>query len=732
LISPINSPSPEELVPGHVFDTVAIKVFSKPVDGSMDVLFNTYVGNGSTSTFSVSRSILAAYAVAVKLNGTVLVLNTNYTVDYAANQVTFQSVPAINAQIMIISYRLNSDTVFDIDTFIGDESTCEFITRVPSNVSNLDSLAYITQAPYHIDNLNSTVYVDGIRVQYVTELTDAPELQYTLFRTTEAYLIEEHSIPERVGIRFNRPLGNDSLVSFMIDQLETVLETSQLNFKVAVPSANVVTSVPSDATIVRTQLVVNGSVVGHTLDTTASTVKLVVLSTADLSVNDNVMYTVVWARVNDVGQADALAIAIDTSVLGSTRVTLPKPVIFEERLQIVANGSLLTGGYTVDTSGTIVTIASGSITTLQVVAYTNPTVTRSFSYMMFKDMFNATSYVRLGRDKTTSLTRLLSSTDSIVYVADSSVLSAPSTVVMDGTPIPVPGIVEIGGERVEYYVKNDTTNTLSQLRRGTQGTGVPDVHNRSAFVIDIGTTEQIPYEDTTQVTAYQYPQDTGVIALDQEMSLDEFTLAIAGYKLRKGEWDAYTDTHMNPYNETGITRYAEYTIDWYATDFDYVSYCNGEIESVIVSTITDRDLIDDNLLEGAVVKVQNYDADGWRLFEKRFPDATIVNDKYIEVGRYRARANEIRIINLPVTLQNTDLSNTAVEVHARSGILWTLSTPIEISSTAIATFIKSAAAIYPQAFESTEQYILETDEGTLLEIDPLDDSVVSYTPLELD
>ena len=48
----------------------------------------------------------------------------------------------------------------------------------------------------------------------------------------------------------------------------------------------------------------------------------------------------------------------------------------------------------------------------------------------------------------------------------------------------LPGIIEINGERIEYYQKNG--NVLSQLRRGTLGTGVPTVHLTNNYVIDLG------------------------------------------------------------------------------------------------------------------------------------------------------------------------------------------------------------------------------------------------------
>ena len=38
-----------------------------------------------------------------------------------------------------------------------------------------------------------------------------------------------------------------------------------------------------------------------------------------------------------------------------------------------------------------------------------------------------------------------------------------------------PGVLFINGERIEYFVKDG--NSLQQLRRGTMGTGVKDIHS---------------------------------------------------------------------------------------------------------------------------------------------------------------------------------------------------------------------------------------------------------------
>jgi hypothetical protein len=118
------------------------------------------------------------------------------------------------------------------------------------------------------------------------------------------------------------------------------------------------------------------------------------------------------------------------------------------------------------------------------------------SYMQFKDMLNRVHYKRLSSNKQTTLIQDLSWNDTSITVVDASKFDEPNP------SINKPGVIEIRGERIEYFTK--TSNVLSQLRRGTLGTGTPTVHRVGAFVQDIGPSETIPYTENTiveQVTA---------------------------------------------------------------------------------------------------------------------------------------------------------------------------------------------------------------------------------------
>jgi hypothetical protein len=96
----------------------------------------------------------------------------------------------------------------------------------------------------------------------------------------------------------------------------------------------------------------------------------------------------------------------------------------------------------------------------------------------------------LSASKQTQLTVELKNTDTTITVVNASTFDVPNPAVNK------PGIIEIHGERIEYFTK--VGNVLGQIRRGTLGTGTPKVHPVNSYVQDIGSSETIPYTETTK------------------------------------------------------------------------------------------------------------------------------------------------------------------------------------------------------------------------------------------
>jgi len=108
----------------------------------------------------------------------------------------------------------------------------------------------------------------------------------------------------------------------------------------------------------------------------------------------------------------------------------------------------------------------------------------------YKDKATDYSFYRVVDSNSTTLAANLDFTANTISVVNSSVLPAPNAVAG------IPGVVMIDGERITYYTKDDGTNTLGQIRRGTAGTGAK-VHLAGTSVVDMSVTQEVPYSRVT-------------------------------------------------------------------------------------------------------------------------------------------------------------------------------------------------------------------------------------------
>ena len=111
--------------------------------------------------------------------------------------------------------------------------------------------------------------------------------------------------------------------------------------------------------------------------------------------------------------------------------------------------------------------------------------------MQFKDMLNRVHFKRLSVNKQTKLLNDLKFTDLTIEVEDSSNFDLPNPSKNK------PGVIEIRGERIEFFTL--VGNQLGQLRRGTLGTGTPLLHKAGTYVQEIGPSESVPYSENSLV-----------------------------------------------------------------------------------------------------------------------------------------------------------------------------------------------------------------------------------------
>jgi hypothetical protein len=146
-------------------------------------------------------------------------------------------------------------------------------------------------------------------------------------------------------------------------------------------------------------------------------------------------------------------------------------------------------------------------------------------------MLNRVHYKRLNKAKSTVLSKDLTQYDVSITVDDSTVLDTPNAAKN------VPGIIEINGERIEYFVK--VGNVLSQIRRGTLGTGVPVYHSKDSNVQNIGSSETIPYKDEFIVTTHTSDGVSRIVALPYIPKINDMEVFVGGLRLKKNQYKIY-------------------------------------------------------------------------------------------------------------------------------------------------------------------------------------------------
>ena len=123
---------------------------------------------------------------------------------------------------------------------------------------------------------------------------------------------------------------------------------------------------------------------------------------------------------------------------------------------------------------------------ITVTSFTENVRPDAFAFRVGQDILGNKIYKRISDLETTTLSRTLQITDTEIHVTNASVLPDPGVVSND------PGVVYIDGERITYYAIDREANTLSQLRRGTYGTGAKVTHLAGSKVQDASTQQNVP------------------------------------------------------------------------------------------------------------------------------------------------------------------------------------------------------------------------------------------------
>jgi hypothetical protein len=201
---------------------------------------------------------------------------------------------------------------------------------------------------------------------------------------------------------------------------------------------------------------------------------------------DNEIIDVTWFS-----EYPSMGIVSDEFTGGKVQYQLANTPLSASYVWVYKNGIRLTQekDYYISLPRSVVYITESTELTdsIKVVLFGSNNFRLPSAFEIHKDMLNFYHFKRFSKGQV-KLTKELNYYDTQIEVTDTSELTEPIQ------SRNIPGIVYINGERIEYMVKQG--NTLKQLRRGSGGTAIAEVYPVGSIIVDLGSNETIPYNET--------------------------------------------------------------------------------------------------------------------------------------------------------------------------------------------------------------------------------------------
>ena len=481
-------------------------------------------------------------------------IGEDYTLDYKNKLINFDIAPADKKLVSIFSFGFSGSNILDLDYFVGNGVDIEFVTRAPW-LTPVTALVYVngipedaelfkTDATYDAANrigirlgvppvagaLINFIIVSGDEQTFaVTKIERIPtdgSLTYDLAYKIGDSLPIESSMIVRVDQEILKGPNNSyftigsNRLNYTLDPAKFLPYSADVNTFSVLADGNLLT--------VGTDYILDLS--GITIKLNRSTYKTYTGKSLIVSISAGQGYTyvpatqqIIFAEAYDnthivevissykhdildiqrtaVNVTSSLALTPNTveyynytSVVAG-KLLLDRPVIDDNYVWVLKNGTLLTPSVDykllLDRKSIKLTYSPLIDDEFALITYGSNILTTGIAYMQFKDMLNRVHFKRLSLNKQTLLTADLKYNDTVIEVADSTNFDAPNPAKNK------PGVIEIRGERIEFFAIDG--NTLRQLRRGTLGTGTPTVHKAGAYVQEIGSSETIPYSEIATI-----------------------------------------------------------------------------------------------------------------------------------------------------------------------------------------------------------------------------------------
>jgi len=625
LITAANSHAPEEVVPGQVQDTLAIKVFSAPTNGSAKIIYRNYLGDGAITTFDIGQYPNSRQAVIVRVGNQIKKLDIDYSINWQQMEVELNVAPT--GLVSVISFGFNGTDVLDLDYFVGDNNTLEFITNAR-----------------YVDTLNSIVLVNGIQASLGENTVDPGIAIYEIFETDDSYAYKGHA-----GIRFTTPPTDSQVINYILtsslteDQTTSIVRTETVitdgsSYTYSLANTVGVNLPLGSSVIVRQGQTILKSVNSeyYTLTDNEYTYDLpqhkfapFIVDSADIRVfvngellNSGADYTLDMSVISVTISEDvyvagaALCISVVTGsdfTISSNLITFNTlyPANTEFEITSFYNHNVLAIQRTKDTFTPAVTLTPGTVDYYRFtkkkggfIKLEKSVIADSYVWVIKNGQLlrHSFEYSLMDDFKTVKLYDTLLSTDVVQIYAFSSDITLPGISYMqfkdilnrvhykrlnkdkqsvltsnlnwndteisvhDGSVFTEPNISRNIPGVVEINGERieylqKDGNVLRQLRRGTLGTGIPTVHIVGKFVTDIGVTETIPYKDEYVSETFIYDGSSTTFSLNYAPGINDVEVFVGGYRLKKEAYFMH-NVSVAPYSPEGdVEHLAQFEVD---------------------------------------------------------------------------------------------------------------------------------------------------------------------------
>ena len=613
-VNPETSYAPEEAVPGQMFDTVDIKVYTSPQSGVPFITEQIHRGNGSTTVFTLGDFPGTLGSVTVSIDGVIKKLTTDYTVNVGAKTVTFSSAPANLSVISLKTFAISGENYRVLDQYTGDGSTVEFTTssRGEFNLDSTSSEIFVT-----IDGVPTTSFTQSITANTIT-LTfstapaansfvqvagfnksatstrsyaslrnqaitfDGSTTRYTLTYPPGAIgpfsgltMIEVNGKMLR-GPDISYYLGDGSTYTYgvagglgddsTIDPAKTITSASEINvfvngsqkllntdYTVDIANQNiefVSASVPTASDVIAIETLVDNHYRVEGTD--------FILDTAKISSDSYTLNATDVMNVTTINNALGMKLRRETlEGRPSGEFYLRFDPLNSTYMFAWLNGTQLIQGNDFTISGSKISVFGKTIIAsdrLEVLYFATESAVGATGFRIFKDMLNRSFYKRISKNATTEISEDVTEGSQTIQVKNGTVLANPQVVTTaDGSTVQTiaPGVIFVDKERIEYFTKSG--DTLGQLRRGTLGTGIK-AHSSGAEVVDASGTQTIPYADTVYTNTFTGDGSTVTFALSQTpASASELDIFIGGQRLLLTSEDGSTINYSVDGSTTAVT-----------------------------------------------------------------------------------------------------------------------------------------------------------------------------------